>query len=104
MDKAFFRQSYDYRRAILQFSEISQKALSGQALIAEFSGSIETILPLERLAVVVDEVGPGGHRPLYSRGLRVGEDPSGFLGLPSGRIWARQRRDPDRRRDGIFPG
>ena len=99
VDKSFFRQSYDYRRTILQFSEISQKAVSGQALIAEFSGSIETAIPMKRLAVVVDEVGPEGHRPLYSRGLRDGEDPSGFLGLLSGHIWA--RRGATRTEEGV---
>jgi signal transduction histidine kinase len=99
VDKSFFRQSYDYRRAILQFSEMSQKAMSGQALIAEFSGSIETVIPMERLAVVVDEVGPEGHGPLYSRGLRDGEDRSIFLGRPSGHIWA--RRGATRTEEGI---
>jgi signal transduction histidine kinase len=99
VDKSFFRQSYDYRRTILQFSEMSQKAVSGQALIAEFSGSIETVIPMERLAVVVDEVGPEDHRPLYSRGLRDGEDPSGFLGWPSGHIWA--RRGATRTEEGV---
>jgi len=99
VDKSFFRQSYDYRKAILQFSEMSQKAVSGPALIAEFSGCVESVIPMERLAVVVDELGPEGRRPLYSRGLRDGEDPSVFLGLPLGHIWA--RRGATRTEEGI---
>ena len=99
VDKTFFRQSYDYRGAILQFSEMSQKAVSGQALIAEFAGCVETVIPMERLAMVVEEVGPEGHRLLYSRGLKDGEDPSGLLVWPSGQICA--RRGATRTEEGI---
>jgi signal transduction histidine kinase len=99
VDKTFFRQSYDYRSAILNFSEMSQKAVSGQALIGGLAGSIETVIPMERLAVEVDEVGQEGHRPLYSLGMRDGEDPSGFLDAPSGHIWA--RRGATRTEEGI---
>ena len=108
VDKTFFRQSYDYRGAILQFSEMSQKAVSGQALIAEFAGCVETVIPMERLAMVVEEVGPEGHRLLYSRGLKDGEDPSGLLVWPSGQISARPQGipDPGGKKVGpeIFPG
>jgi signal transduction histidine kinase len=99
VDKSFFRQSYDYKRAIHQFSETSQKALSGQALIAEFFGLIETLIPMGRLAVEVDEVGPEGRRPLYSRGLRDGENCSGLPGRAPGLIWA--RRGATRTEEGV---
>ena len=88
VDKSFFRQSYDYKRAVLQFSELSQKAGTGQALVAEFAGSVGAALPIQRLAIRVDEVGPEGHRPVYSWGSWGEVDLSPFLGRPVGRLWA----------------
>jgi len=90
VDKSFFRQSFDYKRAVLEFSELSQKAVSGQDLVAEFAGSVASIIPIQRMAVRVDEVGPEGHRPLYSRGSWNGEERSAFFGRPSGHLWARR--------------
>jgi signal transduction histidine kinase len=90
VDRSFFRQSFDYKKAVLQFSELSQKAVSGQALVAELAGHVETIIPVQRMAIKVDEAGPEGHRPLYSWGSWDGEDLSAFLGRPSGRLWARR--------------
>jgi signal transduction histidine kinase len=90
VDRSFFRQSYDYKKAVLQFSELSQKAVSGQDLVAEFARSVEGIIPMQRMAVQVDEVGPEGHRPLYTWGSWDGEDGSAFFGRPSGHLWARR--------------
>jgi signal transduction histidine kinase len=90
VDKSFFRQSYDYKRAVLQFSKLSQKALSGQALVADFAGCVEIIIPMRRMAIRVEEVGPEGHRPLYLWGSWDAEDRSVFFGRPSGHLWARR--------------
>jgi len=89
VDRSFFRQSTDYKRAVLQFSELSQKAVSGQALVEDFAGCVEVIIPMQRMAIMVDEVGPEGPRPLYSWGLWDREDLAAFLGRPSGHLWAR---------------
>jgi signal transduction histidine kinase len=90
VDRTFFRQSYDYKKAVLSFNETSQKAISGPALVAEFVGCVESILPMDRLAVAVDERRPEGLRPLYSRGLSDGEPCSSFLSRPGGHLWARR--------------
>jgi signal transduction histidine kinase len=90
VDKTFFRQSYDYKRAVLQFSESSQKAVSGQALVEEFAGSVGSTIPVQQLAIRVDEVRPEGRRPLYSWGSWEEADLSAFQGRPAGRLWARR--------------
>ena len=99
VDKSFFRQSYDFKKAVLQFSELSQKAVTGEALIAEFSGAIELLIPMGRLALVVDQSGPEGRRRLYSRGLKDGEDYSVLPARPAGHIWA--RRGATRTEEGV---
>jgi signal transduction histidine kinase len=99
VDKSFFRQSYDFKKAILHFSELSQKSATGQALIAEFAGAIELLIPMERLALAVDQVAPEGCRRLYSRGLKNGEDFFGFDGRPAGHLWA--RRGATRTEEGV---
>jgi signal transduction histidine kinase len=90
VDRAFFRQSYDYRKATLEFSEVSQKPLSAKVLIDEFVDCVKAVIPVERLAVYVGEHGPQGLHPLHSRGLKAGEDVSSFFAQPSGRLWARR--------------
>jgi signal transduction histidine kinase len=90
VDRAFFRQSYDYRQAVLQFSETSQKPLRAQVLIDEFAVSIKAVIPVERLILYVGENGPQGPHAVHSLGLKGKEDISAFLGRPSGRLWARR--------------
>ncbi len=90
VDRAFFRQSYDYKKAVLQFSETSQKPLRAQVLIDEFAESIKAVIPVEQMILYVGEYGPQGVRAVHSRGFKGGEDLSAFLGRPSGRLWARR--------------
>ena len=90
IDKSFFRQSTDYKKAVLQFSQSSRKAVSGQALIVDFAGWVGNFIPIQRMAIMAGEVRPEGHRPLYAWGSWAGEDLATFLGRPSGRLWARR--------------
>ncbi len=89
VDLSFFRQSYDYKKAILQFSEKSQKPLSADALIDEFAECVKAVIPAERLVVYFGKPGLKESRPIHARGLKGGEDFSAFLSQPSGRLWAR---------------
>jgi signal transduction histidine kinase len=90
VDRSFFRQSADYKKAVLQFSRASRKAASGQALVADFAGRVGNFIPMERLAIRAFERGPQGQRPLYVLGPWDGQDFSPFLGRPRGRLWARR--------------
>jgi signal transduction histidine kinase len=99
VDRAFFRQSYDYRKAILQFSETSQKPLRAEVLIDEFAGCVRAVVPVERLALYVGEPGPQGPHTLHSRGLKGGEDLSALSVQPCGRLWA--RRDATTTEEGV---
>ena len=90
VDRAFFRQSADYKRAVLQFSRLSRKAAGGQALVADFAGWVGNFIPLQRMAIVAFERGPQGPCPLYSWGSWTEEGLAVFLGRPSGRLWARR--------------
>jgi signal transduction histidine kinase len=90
VDRAFFRQSYDYRKAVLRFSETSQKPLRANVLIDEFIENVKAVIPVERLVLYVGEDGPQGPRAVYSRGLKGRESISAFPAQPVGRLWARR--------------
>ena len=90
VDKSFFRQSTDYKRAVLRFNQSSRKAVSGQALVADFAGWAGNFIPVERMAILAFDRGPQGQRPLYSWGSWDGKDSAAFLDRPSGRLWARR--------------
>jgi len=55
VDRAFFRQRYDYRRTILAFNEKAQNIFSQDELLDCFTAEIEKAIPLENLAVVAGE-------------------------------------------------
>ncbi len=51
VDKAFFRQTFDYRRTILAFNEKTQGVFGRDELIAYFGDEIRRVLPVERLEI-----------------------------------------------------
>lgn len=90
VDRSFFRRSYDYKKAILQFSDASKKPQSAQALIDEFAGCVKNMLPVDRLAVYADGHWLQGADHIHSREWAgEGDDPV-LPSEPSGRLWARR--------------
>lgn len=58
VDQAFFRRSYDYRRAVLGFAKSAEKAHSAADLLALFCRSLDEALPVEKIGAFVPP--PGG--------------------------------------------
>ncbi len=90
VDKSFFRKSYDYKRAILEFNEAARAVPSPAGLVDFLAAHIQAVLPAERLSVMIGARSSGQCRLLYPE---VGE-PEGCVGLlsllPPGRICARR--------------
>jgi len=57
VDRAFFRRSYDYRRAVLGFTTAAEKAPGAPELLALFSGTLEETLPVEKVGALVPAPG-----------------------------------------------
>jgi len=72
VDKTFFRQRYDYRKAVLNFNVRAQKIMSLEHLASEFTGAVEGALPLERLGVLVYEQAGEGATVLVRTGIEEG--------------------------------
>lgn len=53
VDRAFFRQSYDYRRALLGFTTAAGEAHSAPDLLTLFSGTLDEALPVEKIGAFV---------------------------------------------------
>ena len=84
VDRAFFRQSYDYRRALLGFTTAAGEAHSAPDLLALFSGTLDKALPVEKVGAFVPAQGDG--KP--GTALSVGLDEGAFaaaLAAPGGR-------------------
>ncbi len=54
VDKAFFRQSYDYRRTIMAFNEKAQQMVDRDGLLDFFRREITRVLPVESLRIGPD--------------------------------------------------
>ncbi len=59
VDRAFFRRSYDYRRAVRGFATAAEKAHSASDLLALFSRTLDEALPVERVGAFVPAPGVG---------------------------------------------
>jgi signal transduction histidine kinase len=91
VDKTFFRQDYDYRRAVLSFIPRAEKMMSPDDLVGEFAGAVGKALPVEKIGIIVYE--PAGDGPQLV--LRAGLDEVAARALlscppPSGDAWARE--------------
>ena len=89
VDKAFFRQVYDYRKAIQKFNEMAQKALSKEELFDIFLVNLNQAIPLEGTALSIWAVSPSGDRPLLSKDSNDGPSLPLSFGLPSVKVWAK---------------
>lgn len=70
VDRAFFRRSYDYRRAVLGFTTAAEKVRNAPDLLALFTRTLDETLPVEKVGAFVPA--PGGGAPGLS--LRSGLD------------------------------
>lgn len=53
VDRAFFRQSYDYRRAVREFAARAQRAFQVEHLAELFTAAVQTALPVEKIGLIV---------------------------------------------------
>ncbi|MEW5902574.1 MAG: HAMP domain-containing sensor histidine kinase, partial [Acidobacteriota bacterium] len=90
VDRAFFRQGFNYQKTILDFTEKSQKILHGEGLIDLMATSIQAVIPVDRQGVWVGEVTEKGSRVLFSRDFSEETASPDFLTWPAARLWARQ--------------
>jgi signal transduction histidine kinase len=95
VDKLFFRQAYDYRKAIQEFKAVAPSAIDDGRLVALFSETLAAVLPADRVGVLLR----GGQREGEAAGIRLlaGMDEASagkLLALPLGsaRPWARADR------------
>jgi len=59
VDKAFFRRSYDYRKALHDFNAAAAKALGAGELLDLFDNTLADTLPAEKVGALVLEPGDG---------------------------------------------
>ncbi len=76
VDRAFFQQSYDYRKAILRFNEAAPKFLRQEELVEFFIAHVKSAIPVDRLLVSVSAMRPAGIDQVMS------EEPSSLQTLP----------------------
>ena len=90
VDKLFFRQAYDYRKAVQGFKERSRAVVDGGALTALFSGILTSVLPVTAVGVLLREAGREAGGPVRFGGFD-GDAAAELEGLPAdGRgLWAR---------------
>ncbi len=90
VDRSFFRKSYDYKRAILDFNDATRDVLSQAELVELLTGHIQSVLPVERLTLISGAVLSGELRLLYP-GQNEAESCVSLLPLfPPGRVHARR--------------
>jgi signal transduction histidine kinase len=91
VDKTFFRQTHDLRKAVLEFGTRAQKMLTPGPLVSEFAAAVGDVLPVEKLGVLVWAIDEFGPRPVYCEAMD-GQAAGAFLSrqAPSGEAWARE--------------
>jgi signal transduction histidine kinase len=88
VDRSFFRQSYDYKKAILKFSGTARDMLSQSSLIDFLKASVQTVLPLDRLEVMAGTLTSGECQLFYPEGGQGKERVSLLTQMPPGRVSA----------------
>jgi signal transduction histidine kinase len=82
VDRLFFRQAYDYRKAVQRFKERSRAVVDGDALTALFSGILTSVLPVTAVGVLLREAGREAGGPAWFGGFG-GDAASKLEGLPA---------------------
>ncbi len=89
VDRSFFRQSYDYRKAILRFNETIRHVLDQEEMIGVFNDHAKSSIPLDRVAVIVYSITPEETRLVISSGWQDRQRFPLLLCLSSNMVWAR---------------
>ncbi|HSA96058.1 MAG TPA: ATP-binding protein, partial [Acidobacteriota bacterium] len=106
VDRLFFRQAYDYRRAVQTFKERAPAVIEAEGLLSLFSRTLMSVLPVEGIGVLLREGGRGEGRR-WSQGIDEAAA-ARLAALPTGadRLWVRAQRvrgvaggDPTRETD-----
>jgi signal transduction histidine kinase len=71
VDRSFFRQSYDYKKAILKFSGMAKDMPSQSSLIDFLKTSVQTVLPVDRLEVMAGTLTTGECQLFYPERARA---------------------------------
>jgi signal transduction histidine kinase len=90
VDRSFFRQSYDYKKSILSFNETLRHVLGQEEMIGVFNDNVKSLIPVERLAIVVYSIAPEGTRLVLFSGSQGGRPLPLQLCLASDKVWARR--------------
>lgn len=91
VDRAFYRQSYDYRKCILSFNEKAQKIFNQENLIDFFLLKLKSALPLEHLGIFIYQTAAEESRLLFKRSDREEGDPVDILNRHSDKIMAKKK-------------
>jgi signal transduction histidine kinase len=91
VDKSFFRQSYDARRAVLHFSEKAQVLADEDRLADFFRSELARVLPTERLDMAVHRTAENGAGASLVRGERAVVDVLEPAARPGGPPLARRQ-------------
>ncbi|MBE3110852.1 MAG: hypothetical protein IMZ46_10135 [Acidobacteria bacterium] len=93
VDRLFFRQAYDYRRAIQEFKAGAPSVIDDGRLVALFSETLAAVLPADRVGVLLREArGEGAAISLLAGMDEVAAGKLMALPLEAARPWARVDR------------
>jgi signal transduction histidine kinase len=90
VDRSFFRTSYDYKRAILDFNTAARSVLSQAELVDFLTAHIQSVLPVERLTLISGGLLLGELRSPYPRQNEAEDCVSLLPMFPPGRVHARR--------------
>ncbi len=92
VDKAFFRQSYDYRLTVLNFGENAQRLISQDELLDYFLREINRTIPLESLSILIglESSKDRDKEQIFKKGSETSFHPFKTLNLESSEISARR--------------
>jgi signal transduction histidine kinase len=91
VDRAFFRRSYDYRRAVLGFTTAAERVHSAPDLLALFSSTLDEALPLTRIGAFI----PAPGSDASGLALKSGLDDAAAAALEAAPAGAAQPLTPD---------
>lgn len=90
VDKAFFRQSSDYRKAIRSFNERAQDIINPEELVDLFLDKVKSTIPVTRQALFICSTKPGERMALSTRDSEGKDDLREFFDFSRDKTWARR--------------
>jgi signal transduction histidine kinase len=89
VDKTFFRQTHDYRKAVRSFNARALNLPSPEILVSLFAETVVSALPLEKIGVLACGSGTAGIAPMTALGVNSGAANVLMAETPPDRAWAR---------------